>query len=414
MFGRSSACSALVLAAIGAAIACRGAVASPIDELPPACEPARATPVSARGAAPSNSPALQLEILTPFEPTAFPMAGRNYVIYELHLHSFDSRPLTLRRIDVLDAESGGAPVAVFEGPALAESLEPQRNSPDARGWQLAGNGGVVAFMCVAFDGRVPNKLSHRVQADEGVAEGPTIGTRSTEVRSLGPPVRGAPWQAEGGLDGSQHRVGLLVVDGRAQISRRYALDWHKLQDNRSFIGDENDLHSYYAYDEDVLAVADGTVVNVIDGIPDSIPGIGFRARPRPVPMTPDTVAGNVIVLDLGGGQFATYFHLQAGSLLVKQGDRVRRGQVLARIGSSGDTSSPHLHFQVTTTPSVFAGEGIPYVIDSYRVRTVDTDWETRANEFPLIYLQFDFGDRGLSDSDRPARATPRRTIRTEQ
>jgi murein DD-endopeptidase MepM/ murein hydrolase activator NlpD len=66
--------------------------------------------------------------------------------------------------------------------------------------------------------------------------------------------------------------------------------------------------------------------------------------------------------------FASYSHLQAGTLRVKVGHRVRRGQVLGRIGTSGDARAAHLHFQVTTTPSVFAAEGVPYVIDRYRVR----------------------------------------------
>jgi murein DD-endopeptidase MepM/ murein hydrolase activator NlpD len=131
-------------------------------------------------------------------------------------------------------------------------------------------------------------------------------------------------------------------------------------------------------------------------------------------MTRDTIGGNFIALDLGGGQFATYSHLQPGSLLVKQGDRVRRGQTLARVGNSGDARAPHLHFQVTTTSSLFAGEGIPYVIDAYRAKPADGDWESRTNELPFRDMLVDFGDQRPSADNRPERATPRRTIRTEQ
>jgi murein DD-endopeptidase MepM/ murein hydrolase activator NlpD len=59
-------------------------------------------------------------------------------------------------------------------------------------------------------------------------------------------------------------------------------------------------------------------------------------------------------------------HLQLGSLRVKAGDRVRQGQVLARIGASGDAREPHLHFEVTTSSRLMAGEGVPYLIDRYR------------------------------------------------
>jgi hypothetical protein len=71
-----------------------------------------------------------------------------------------------------------------------------------------------------------------------------------------------------------------------------------------------------------------------------------------------------------------------------------------------------LHFQVTTTPSVFASEGIPYVIETYRVKPTDGDWESRTNELPLSDMLVDFGNRRPSEDARPERAA-RRTIRTE-
>jgi murein DD-endopeptidase MepM/ murein hydrolase activator NlpD len=97
----------------------------------------------------------------------------------------------------------------------------------------------------------------------------------------------------------------------------------------------------------VLAVAAGRVVTARDGIPENIPGHGDAFHPA-VPITSETVAGNTITLDLGGGQFAYYMHLQPGSLRVKAGNHVRRGQALARVGGSGDAREPHLHFEVTT------------------------------------------------------------------
>jgi hypothetical protein len=216
---------------------------------------------------------------------------------------------------------------------------------------LAANAGAVAFVCLAFDGEAPSTLSHRVHTDNGVAEGPVVGTSHTQLRHLGPPVAGANWSASSApSNDSHHRIGLLVFDGRAQISRRFAIDWLQLEAGAAFSGDEGDVRSHHAYGEDVLAVDDGTIMTAIDGIPDT--------KPR-------TAA---------------------------QGDRVRRGQVIARVGSSGDARAPHLHFQVTTTPSVFAAEGVPYVIGQYRVKPVDGEWESRTNELPLADMLVDFGD----------------------
>jgi murein DD-endopeptidase MepM/ murein hydrolase activator NlpD len=94
---------------------------------------------------------------------------------------------------------------------------------------------------------------------------------------------------------------------------------------------------------------------------------------------------------LGDGQFAHYCHLQPGSLRVKPGDHVRRGDVLARIGVSGDPNVPHLHFEVTTSAKPLVGEGIPYVIDQFRVQTPDGLWKPITRELPSRNMLVDFG-----------------------
>ena len=118
----------------------------------------------------------------------------------------------------------------------------------------------------------------------------------------------------------------------------------------------------------VVAVADATVVTARDGLPDNVPGHNEQFHPA-VPITMDTVGGNSITLDIGGRQFAYYFHLQPGSLRVKVGDHVKKGQIMALIGASGDAREPHLHFEIANSPKALAGEGLPYVIDHYRVKS---------------------------------------------
>jgi murein DD-endopeptidase MepM/ murein hydrolase activator NlpD len=122
----------------------------------------------------------------------------------------------------------------------------------------------------------------------------------------------------------------------------------------------------------VLAVADAVVVKVIDGVaqnqpPNIAPGVAFD---------PEQALGNSVVLALPGHLFATYAHMQPGSLKVKSGDRVRRGQVLGLIGNSGNATGPHLHFHLATGPGL-SGEGVPYEIDAFdRLGAENVDGDT--------------------------------------
>jgi hypothetical protein len=322
--------------------------------------------------------------------------------YELYLTNFAANPITLHRIEVLDADKSVAePLVAFEAAQLDALLQPIGAQSPSDGnsdrHQLAGGGTIVVFLWLALDhgAHVPNRLRHRVLTADSTVEGAIVGTHHTELLVLGSPVQGADWLASDGPNNDQdnhHRRGILILDGRPLISRRYAIDWGQIDKGSMFSGDAHDAHSYHSYGKDVLAVADGTVVTAKDGLPDNVPGHNESFHPA-VPITMDTVAGNTVTLDLGKGQFAYYAHLQPGSLRVKAKDRVRRGQVIARIGNSGDAREPHLHFEVTTSSKLMAGEGVPYLIDQYRVKSADDVWQTRTSELPLGGMLIDFGQR---------------------
>ena len=340
---------------------------------------------------------VQLEMRVPFEPTAFPSAGRGYLAYELYLTSLSANQVTLRRLEVLDADSRASePVAAFEGKDLDTLLQPFGAPQDGKGTaqQIEPGHSLVVFMWVPFEpgAHVPSLLRHRLLTTDSTVEGAVIGTHHTELKVLRSPVQGSNWLASDAPSNdadNHHRRGIFIFDGRATISRRYAIDWMQVENGASFSGDARDKRAYYSYGKPVVAVADAAVVVAKDGLPDNVPGHNENFSPA-VPITMDTLTGNTITLDLGGGQFAYYFHLQPGSVRVRVGERVRRGQVMALIGDSGDAREPHLHFEVTNSPRFLAGDGLPYLIDHFRVKA-ENGWQRRTRELPLKDRVIDFG-----------------------
>jgi murein DD-endopeptidase MepM/ murein hydrolase activator NlpD len=116
----------------------------------------------------------------------------------------------------------------------------------------------------------------------------------------------------------------------------------------------------------VLAVADATVVQAVDRYPDQVPD-------APTPVTLQDADGNHVILDLGDGRFGFYAHLAPGSVAVKVGDRVCRGQQIGKLGNSGSSTGPHLHFHVMTGASLNF-DGLPFVIDGF----------TLTGRFPVL------------------------------
>ncbi|MFB9329980.1 M23 family metallopeptidase [Paenibacillus aurantiacus] len=124
---------------------------------------------------------------------------------------------------------------------------------------------------------------------------------------------------------------------------RYAYDLVVERDGFSYQGDPTKNESYFAYGQNVLAPADGVVVAVIDGIADNVP-VGT--------MNEDQPAGNMVIIRHESGEFSTIAHFKNGSIVVQEGDRVQAGQFIGQCGNSGNSSEPHIHFQVSPPSKV--------------------------------------------------------------
>ncbi len=105
-------------------------------------------------------------------------------------------------------------------------------------------------------------------------------------------------------------------------------------------GDGRANPDYFAYGQEVLAVADGTVITVVDGVPENVPG----------EVNPYLAPGNMVIVKHADTLYSAYAHLQPGRIRVKPGAKLKRGAVLGLCGNSGNSSEPHLHFQLQDGP----------------------------------------------------------------
>lgn len=141
----------------------------------------------------------------------------------------------------------------------------------------------------------------------------------------------------------------------AYADQRFAYDIVAMKDGQTYEGDPKKNESYFCFDRPILAPAKGKVVVAVDGVEDNVPG----------EMNPRQAAGNHVILDLGGGEYALLAHFRNGTLAVKPGDEVASGALLGHCGNSGNTSEPHLHFHLQTQPAFGKGVGLPAKFNDY-------------------------------------------------
>ncbi|HEY5755991.1 MAG TPA: peptidoglycan DD-metalloendopeptidase family protein [Steroidobacter sp.] len=327
-----------------------------------------AKPAKEKG--PTSKPfTVAMDVNVPLTPTAFSAGGKAHLAYELHVHNMSQWDLLLSSLEVVDGDNSSRVLASFSQADLERMMPRQGSEKTLLAAQKAG----VIFVWVTFDRLqlAPVKLSNRFKVKLGdypetldVQMRPLAVAKNSLV--IGAPLSGDRWVAANGPSNtSGHRRALIPTDGHAAIAQRFAIDWVQVsKEGKTYSGDPKDNKNYYAFGHDALAVADGVVAAVLDGIPNNVPGIDSRAQP----ITLANVGGNFVQLDVGGGLYAFYAHLQPGSLRVKVGDKVRRGQVIGLVGNTGNSTEPHLHFHVSNSPEPLGAEGFPYALRTFEVQ----------------------------------------------
>jgi hypothetical protein len=309
--------------------------------------------------------------------------GRVHLAYELLVVNPSNLFVTLDRVEAVDGE--GRSLAALDGDRLAAMTKLYAGA----GRTLPPGGSAIVFMDVSLgkDAPPPAQVAARITATRQIA-GPdgkpapvpadlpfpasfTLTGAPARIGApavvISPPLKGRGWIAVNGCCDSitSHRGAVMAVNGRLRVPERFAIDWMQLDaSDQVFKGDRSKLASYPFYGDPILAVADGVVVNLYDGAGEQIPGAPAKG------INAENVGGNMVVVDIGGGAYAFYAHMQRGSLRVKLGDRVKTGQTIGLLGDTGNSDAPHLHFHVMDGPSPLNANGLPFVFTHFASRGV--------------------------------------------
>ena len=137
-------------------------------------------------------------------------------------------------------------------------------------------------------------------------------------------------------------------------------------------GDGTKNEDYFCFGREIFAPADGVVVEAIDGVRDNTPSS----------MNPYCLVGNCVVIQHRTKEVSVLAHFQRGSVMVKAGESVKRGQLLGKCGNSGNSSEPHLHYHLQDSPIFQDALGIKCVFRKVVV-TRDGQSETKSNYSPV-------------------------------
>lgn len=307
-----------------------------------------------------------------------PYAGEDAlrIGYLLKTWMFQNEGLTLKKIEILDSSSSTLVASfasgqsdwptLYKDPVHVYSYLPQTGPLNAYyiPIQLKINDGLTP----------PQSMVHRLTftrsgtTEELIIIGGIFAPQYTASPLVIPsPVRGKNlWFNNQGENG-YHFNYLAFSEGTPYTGMMFAFDSLQLNDSQtSLLRDDGskdlfDNNAYINYGQTIYSVADGTVVRVIDGFEEQ------QGNRKIWEITEANLGGNNIIIDIGNGRYAFYAHCIKGSFGgLKPGDTVRKGQAIALLGNSGNSTGPHLHFEIFEgSQDPIWSRGVPFVIEQF-------------------------------------------------
>ena len=323
-----------------------------------------------------QGPRARVDVRVGVAPTPFSGSdGQTHLAYELIVAGMSgTNGARLERVEVF-GESDPKPLISYASNDLDQRVMRPEADPKVRYGRLVPSGTTAlihVWITLAKDHAVPRTLRHSfgISAEDGspVAAGEArVDVLSATPLVVGSPFRAGAWLAHNGpgQHRSAHWGSALVNERGVGIPQRYAIDFIGVDDNGSAVrGDfrKSTNEDWIGFGREILAVLDGVVYAARDALPDNQPLV---EPPRPSSPSVTDTYGNYVIIKVDDRTFVHYAHLRRNSVAVTTGQAVRRGQVIGRLGNSGNTNGAHLHFNITDGPSPEAAQGVPFVFDTF-------------------------------------------------
>ena len=137
------------------------------------------------------------------------------------------------------------------------------------------------------------------------------------------------------------------------------------EQGRMYHDDPYDKRHYYCYGAPIYAPGAGKIVSMANNIPDNEFQDKHITSPE-LPAGADPNLGNYVLIDHGNGEFSIFPHMMPDSVRLKAGQSVRQGEMIGRVGFSGDAIFPHVHYSLLTGPDIYHDEAVPAYFTHFR------------------------------------------------
>ena len=300
--------------------------------------------------------------------------GNVHVEYDLLITNAFTGPVTLKFVDVTD--ENGKTLMRLDGDRLVQATQTLLGQKPVK--SIPASSAVAVEIDLTLPGKtpVPAVLSHRIAYDFSATdhlatvigkkqiEGPIVSVNQAQPTLIASPLAGTGWVATNGCcSPNVHRNARLAATDRIATPETFAIDWLRIDEGEPCKNDCTRNEDYSCFGVPVRSVSDGEVIGVRNDMPDEIPSSKQPATVK----TPFDYGGNFVYVRIRPDLYAFYAHLRPGTVTVKAGDKVKTGTVLGKLGNSGNSTAPHLHFAILDRPDALVGDSLPFVIDRFNI-----------------------------------------------